>query len=162
MLEVGKIMVHKAHGICTIKEILQIGGNDYYKLSPNFDESMSIFVPVSKEKEFLREVLTKDQADDLVNYMTSIDTTLIDDTKERRDSFHKKLSSGNLKEIAYMCYKLYQLKKAKLKVNAKFCLTDSAMFEKSHKMLFDELALAYKIDRDKIVDFVRTKMQLDI
>ncbi len=162
MLEVGKIMVHKAHGICTIKEILQIGGNDYYKLVPSFDEGMSIFVPVSKEKEFLREVLTKDQADELVTYMNSIDNTIIDDTKERRDSFHKKLSSGNLKEIAYMCYKLYLLKKVKLNSNAKFCLTDSVMFDKAHKMLFDELALAYKIDRDKIVDFVRLKLQLDI
>ena len=90
--------------------------------------------------------------------MNSIDSTIIDDTKERRDSFHKKLSSGNLKEIAYMCYKLYLLKKAKLSTNAKFCLTDSVMFDKAHKMLFDELALAYKIDR---VDFVRIKLQLN-
>ena len=161
MLEIGKVMVHKAHGICTIKEILQIGGNDYYKLVPSFDEGMSIFVPVSKEKEFLREVIDKNQADDLVDYMNNLDDSIIDDSKERRDSFHKKLSSGDLKEIAYMCYKLYLLKKAKLNSNAKFCLTDSVMFDKAHKMLFDELALAYKIDRNKIVDYIRLRLELD-
>lgn len=161
MLGIGKVMVHKAHGICTIKEILQIGGNDYYKLVPSFDEGMSIFVPVSKEKEFLREVIDKNQADDLVDYMNNLDDSIIDDSKERRDSFHKKLSSGDLKEIAYMCYKLYLLKKAKLNSNAKFCLTDSVMFDKAHKMLFDELALAYKIDRNKIVDYIRLRLELD-
>ena len=161
MLGIGKVMVHKAHGICTIKEILQIGGNDYYKLVPSFDEGMSIFVPVSKEKEFLREVIDKNQADDLVDYMNNLDDSIIDDSKERRDSFHKKLSSGDLKEIAYMCYKLYLLKKAKLNSNAKFCLTDSIMFDKAHKMLFDELALAYKIDRNKIVDYIRLRLELD-
>lgn len=161
MLGIGKVMVHKAHGICTIKEILQIGGNDYYKLVPSFDEGMSIFVPVSKEKEFLREVIDKNQADDLVDYMNNLDDSIIDDSKERRDSFHKKLSSGDLKEIAYMCYKLYLLKKAKLNFNAKFCLTDSIMFDKAHKMLFDELALAYKIDRNKIVDYIRLRLELD-
>lgn len=161
MLGIGKVMVHKAHGICTIKEILQIDGNDYYKLVPSFDEGMSIFVPVSKEKEFLREVIDKNQADDLVDYMNNLDDSIIDDSKERRDSFHKKLSSGDLKEIAYMCYKLYLLKKAKLNSNAKFCLTDSVMFDKAHKMLFDELALAYKIDRNKIVDYIRLRLELD-
>ncbi len=161
MLGIGKVMVHKAHGICTIKEILQIGGNDYYKLVPSFDEGMSIFVPVSKEKEFLREVIDKNQADDLVDYMNNLDDSIIDDSKERRDSFHKKLSSGDLKEIAYMCYKLYLLKKAKLNSNAKFCLTDSVMFDKAQKMLFDELALAYKIDRNKIVDYIRLRLELD-
>lgn len=161
MLGIGKVMVHKAHGICTIKEILQIGGNDYYKLVPSFDEGMSIFVPVSKEKEFLREVIDKNQADDLVDYMNNLDDSIIDDSKERRDSFHKKLSSGDLKEIAYMCYKLYLLKKAKLNSNAKFCLTYSVMFDKAHKMLFDELALAYKIDRNKIVDYIRLRLELD-
>ena len=161
MLGIGKVMVHKAHGICTIKEILQIGGNDYYKLVPSFDEGMSIFVRVSKEKEFLREVIDKNQADDLVDYMNNLDDSIIDDSKERRDSFHKKLSSGDLKEIAYMCYKLYLLKKAKLNSNAKFCLTDSVMFDKAHKMLFDELALAYKIDRNKIVDYIRLRLELD-
>lgn len=161
MLGIGKVMVHKAHGICTIKEILQIGGNDYYKLVPSFDEGMSIFVPISKEKEFLREVIDKNQADDLVDYMNNLDDSIIDDSKERRDSFHKKLSSGDLKEIAYMCYKLYLLKKAKLNSNAKFCLTDSVMFDKAHKMLFDELALAYKIDRNKIVDYIRLRLELD-
>lgn len=161
MLGIGKVMVHKAHGICTIKEILQIGGNDYYKLVPSFDEGMSIFVPVSKEKEFLREVIDKNQADDLVDYMNNLDDSIIDDSKERRDSFHKKLSSGDLKEIAYMCYKLYLLKKAKLNSNAKFCLTDSVMFDKAHKMLFDELALAYKMDRNKIVDYIRLRLELD-
>ena len=161
MLGIGKVMVHKAHGICTIKEILQIGGNDYYKLVPSFDEGMSIFVPISKEKEFLREVIDKNQADDLVDYMNNLDDSIIDDSKERRDSFHKKLSSGDLKEIAYMCYKLYLLKKAKLNSNAKFCLTDSVMFDKAHKMLFDELALAYKMDRNKIVDYIRLRLELD-
>ena len=161
MLGIGKVMVHKAHGICTIKEILQIGGNDYYKLVPSFDEGMSIFVPISKEKEFLREVIDKNQADDLVDYMNNLDDSIIDDSKERRDSFHKKLSSGDLKEIAYMCYKLYLLKKAKLNSNAKFCLTDSVMFDKAQKMLFDELALAYKIDRNKIVDYIRLRLELD-
>ena len=93
--------------------------------------------------------------------MNNLDDSIIDDSKERRDSFHKKLSSGDLKEIAYMCYKLYLLKKAKLNSNAKFCLTDSVMFDKAQKMLFDELALAYKIDRNKIVDYIRLRLELD-
>lgn len=159
MFEKGKIIVHKSHGICTIADILQIGGLNYYKIIPSIDKTMSIFVPVNKENELLREVLTEKQADDIVEYMRQIDDTVIDDSKERRDSFHKKLSSGDLKEIAYMCNKLYQLKQIKMDTNSKFCLTDNSIFEKASKLLFDELAVAYNIKRDEIVPFVVNKLK---
>lgn len=154
MLEVGKIMAHKSHGICKIVEVLQIGGLDYYKLVPSIDDTMSIFVPISKENELLREVLTKDQADELVSYMKTIDDEIVEDTKERRDAFHKKLLSGDLHDIAYLCRKLYLLKQSKGDTHTKFCITDSTMFEKAHKLLFDELAVAYSIDRNHIEEYI--------
>lgn len=154
MLEVGETIIHKSHGLCVVKEKLQIAGQDYYRLVPSFDSSMSIFVPFSKENEILRAVLTRKEADELIDYMRTIDDKIIDDTKERRDSFHRLLLSGDLKDIAYMCRKLYLLKQYKDESNAKFCLTDSTMFEKVHNMLFDELAVAYNVNRDSIVEYV--------
>ncbi len=154
MLKVGDIVVHKKHGICRISQILQMLDLDYYQLIPHFDESMAIFVPVMKESELLRSVLTKDEADNLISYMREIDKDLIEDTKERRDDFHKKFSSGDLKDLAYICRKLFLLKKSKEKTNAKFCLTDSTMFEKANKMLLDELSIAYNIDRSQIFEYV--------
>lgn len=154
MLEVGKIIVHKKHGICTIKEHIQMMGQDYYKLVPNFDETMSIFVPVSKEQELLREVLTKDEATELVSFMREINDDVIADTKERRDTFQKKFSTGELKDLAYVCRKLFLLKQEKEKTNTKFCLTDSNMYEKANKMLLDEFSLAFNIDRSLIFDYV--------
>ena len=154
MLSIGKIIVHKKHGICKISNLLQIAGQDYYQVVPSFDESMSIFVPVNKEHELLREVLTKSEADDLISYMRNISDDLIEDTKERRDVFQKKFSSGDLKDLAYICRKLFLLKKAKEETNAKFCLTDSTMFEKANNMLLDELSIAYDIDRSLIFDYV--------
>lgn len=154
MLSIGKVIVHKKHGICKISQHLQMAGQDYYQIVPNFDESMSIFVPVNKEQELLREVLTKSEADDLISYMRDIGKDLIEDTKERRDTFHKKFSSGELKDLAYICRKLFLLKKAKEETNSKFCTTDSAMFEKANKMLLDELSIAYNIDRSQIFEYV--------
>lgn len=154
MQSIGKIIVHKKHGICRISQHVQMSGQNYYQLTPHFDESMSIFVPVSKENELLREVLSKSEADDLISYMREIDENLIEDTKERRDDFHKKFSSGELKDLAYICRKLFLLKKSKEETNAKFCLTDSTMFEKANKMLLDELSIAYNIDRSQIFDYV--------
>ncbi|MCH5171879.1 MAG: hypothetical protein J1F31_03500 [Erysipelotrichales bacterium] len=154
MLSIGKVVVHKKHGICTITHYLQMSGQDYYQLIPRFDESMSIFVPVIKEQELLRDVLTKNEADDLISYMRNIDEDLIEDTKERRDDFHRRFSSGDLKDLAYICRKLFILKKAKEKTNSKFCLTDSTLFEKANKMLLDELSIAYNIDRSNIFDHV--------
>ena len=154
MLCIGKVVVHKKHGICTITQHLKMSGQDYYQLIPRFDESMSIFVPTSKECELLRDVLTKNEADDLISYMRNIDDVLIEDTKERRDDFHKKFSSGELKDLAYICRKLFLLKKAKEETNSKFCLTDSTLFEKANKMLLDELSIAYDIDRSQIFDYV--------
>lgn len=154
MLNIGKVVVHKKHGICTITQYTQLSGQDYYQLIPRFDESMSIFVPTLKEQELLREVLTKEEAYDLISYMREIDDKLIEDTKERRDDFHKKFSSGDLKDLAYICRKLFLLKKSKEETNAKFCTTDSALFEKANKMLLDELSIALEIDRTQIFDYI--------
>lgn len=154
VLEIGKTMVHKSHGICTIKEILKIDGLDYYRLIPSFDESMSIFVPLAKENELLRSVLSKNEAEKLISYMCSIDDVIIDDTKERRDAFHKMMLSGNLKDIAYMYFKLSLLKQEKEKQNAKFCLTDSNMLKKLQDMLFNELAVVYNKNTNEIVKYV--------
>lgn len=154
MLEIGKIIVHKKHGICTIEERIQMMGQDYYKLVPNFDETMSIFVPINKEQELLREVLTKEEAKKLVLYMREINDNIIEDTKERRDTFQKKFATGELKDLAYVCRKLFLLKQEKERNNEKFCLTDSNMFEKANKMLLDELSLSFNIDRSLIFDYI--------
>ena len=75
MFKEGEYVVYKRN-VCSIKEIK---GNEYYILVPIDDKSLIISVPKSDTKNLLRNIISKDECEKLIESIPGIDVIKIND-----------------------------------------------------------------------------------
>lgn len=88
MFKVGEYIIYK-RDLCKVINI----ENDYYKLSPVLDESLSIKVPVSNKFNNLRYPLSKKEAKDLISKIPNIEP--ITTTDKLLDNAYRELMKTN-------------------------------------------------------------------
>ena len=78
MFEKGEFIVYGSAGVCEVKDIttLDMKGASknrlYYILSPSHHKDSKIFTPVDGNKTVMRAVLTKEEADVLIDNIQDI------------------------------------------------------------------------------------------
>ena len=153
--------MHCREGLSTIIAINNMNGKDYFLVSVNRNSGETIYVPVETAESIIRPLMDKKAADELLKYIKRIKKDFNSNTKQRRDAYKKKLSSGDIKEIAYLYKQLYFYEKMGGEENTEIKLgpVDIDMLSYAQNMLMDELALSYNIEREKIKAFVDKKVK---
>ena len=114
-----------------------------------------VYVPKDKADAIIRPLFNKKELNDLLDYMRPIRPDYFNNTKQRRDVFKKRLSSGDIKDLAYLTMQLYYFNHPEeVDTPVKFGPADVDMLKYAAKTMFDELALSLKIDRDKVEEHI--------
>lgn len=159
MFQIGEYVVHKVHGICLIMDIVTIASRNYYKVSPSKDNKLIIYVPYNNENNIIRNIMSPEEANELITYMKGIDNELVVDSKSRRDEFARLLTTGNIYDIAFLAKKLYILREEKMKNNRFIGVIDQDTFENANNRLIDELSLSLKISKDDVTALIDKQLR---
>lgn len=160
MYQIGDIVVHKVHGISEIIDIVKFSYGDdlFYKIVPNIDKKLKIYVPVKNEKDIIRSVISLKEADELITYIKGIDASVVNDSKSRRDEYARMLNTGNIKDLAFLTKKLLILRNEKIKNNRVIGIIDQDTFVKASNMLFDELSIVYSCPKEEIENMISLEL----
>ena len=85
MFEIGEYIIYGNTGVCKVGEVTKMkapGTKDdklYYSLEPVYDKGCRLFTPVDNEKVKMRPVLTREEADALIEHIQEIDTLWVKD-----------------------------------------------------------------------------------
>ena len=153
-------VIHCREGLSTIVAINNMNGKDYFLVSVNRNSGETIYVPVDTANNIIRPLMNKKDADDLLLFIKKIKKDFNSNTKQRRDAYKKKLSSGDVKEIAYLYRQLYFYEKIGGENNTEIKLgpVDIDMLEYAQNMLMDEFAITYSVKRDEIKGFIEKRI----
>lgn len=88
MFAPGDYVVKSLRGVCKINNIVNMeavpGKNvAYYELYPVRDENAKIYVPVDRADEKMREVMSEEEARELIDRIPSINECWINSERER-------------------------------------------------------------------------------
>ena len=160
MFKINDSVIHCREGLSTIVAINYMNGKDYFLVSVNRNSGETIYVPVDTANNIIRPLMNKKDADDLLLFIKKIKKDFNSNTKQRRDAYKKKLSSGDVKEIAYLYRQLYFYEKIGGENNTEIKLgpVDIDMLEYAQNMLMDELAITYSVKRDEVKGFVEKRI----
>ena len=160
MFKINDSVIHCREGLSTIVAINNMNGKDYFLVSVNRNSGETIYVPVDTANSIIRPLMNKKDADELLLFIKKIKKEFNTNTKQRRDGYKKKLSSGDVKEIAYLYRQLYFYEKIGGENNTEIKLgpVDIDMLEYAQNMLMDELAISYSVKRDEIKSFVEKRI----
>lgn len=153
-------VIHCREGLSTIVGCKQMNGKDYFLVRSNRLSGETIYVPVDSANNIIRKIMTKEEADDLLKHVKNIKKDFNKNTKQRRDAYKRRLSSGDVKDIAYLYRQLYFYYQIGGEENEEIKLgpVDLDMLNYASDMLLDELTITYQQPREQIKSFVEERI----
>ena len=84
-----------------------MNGKEYFLVQVNRISGETFYVPVDSADNIIRHIMTVKEADELLKLVKKIGKDFNTNTKQRRDAYKKRLSSGDVKDIAYLYRQLF-------------------------------------------------------
>ena len=116
MFAVGDYIIYGNHGVCRVDKIGTVSlsmadkNKEYYTLCPIYKNDATVYAPVENPKSIIRPILTKEEAEELINEIPSLDMVWIGNDKERELQYKAALRSCDCKELIRIIKTLYQRK----------------------------------------------------
>ena len=157
MFDVNQYVFHLHCGICRVREISPLPGDDsgtlYYVLSPLFgdDKGNIVRIPTTNTAS-LRQPLTKKEAQELVEHWPDVRKELyIVDSKLRKQLYEQSLSRGILSELAPLLEGAYQRKAKDGHLNS----MDAQFVARATPIVYGELSVALGIPFEEVQTYIR-------
>lgn len=154
--KIGDLVIHCREGLAKISSISEVDGRDFYLVISQRQGNETIYVPVDRADLIVRPLMNEKEADEILEYMRGISLEFNRNTKQRRDLYKKKLSSGDVYELSYL-FRQYQLCK-KFPDEVKLGQVDIDMLSYATNNLLDEFALSYNVPREKVEEFIYSRL----
>ena len=129
----------------------------YYILRPVGNHSSTLYVPMDNEKltAKMRDVLTKQQIDDM---LSGIRDKVIDwqsDKKKRAEEFKQIMRDKNQEELLTLVGCIYMKKQELLAAGKKLNFTDENILQEAEKYIYEEFAFALNIPVCDVSDYIQ-------
>ena len=161
MFRINESVIHCREGLSTIISVSAINGKDYFLVKTHQASAETIYVPVDTAENIIRPILDQEAADEILKYIKGLEKEFNSNTKQRRDAYKRRLSSGDVKDVAYLYRQLYfyNLIGGENNDEIKLGPVDIDMLTYAKNMLLDEFALSYKVDRAEIEAFIEKRIK---
>lgn len=161
MFKINDSVIHCREGLSVIVGSKDMNGKEYFLVSVKHNSGETIYVPVDTASSIIRPLMNKKAADSLLTFIKKIEKEFNTNTKQRRDAYKRRLSSGDVKDIAYLYKQLYfyNLIGGENNTEIKLGPVDIDMLSYAENMLLDELSITYSIPREEIKAFVEKKIR---
>lgn len=152
MYKIGDLVVYK-RDVCRIIEYKEkyFKDKDYYSLNPIYDNSLKIDVPI--DSTLLRDVMSKEKAEDIINSIPSIDIIDVND-KMMENEYKRLITEGGYEGLVSVIKTTYLRNNDRLNSKRKISEKDENYFNTAEKILYGELAVALDMNIEDIKDYI--------
>lgn len=160
MYLVGEYIVYGTSGVCKVEAIgpMQMSGVNkdklYYTLAPLYSKGSKVFTPVDNDKVVMRPVLTKEEAEKLIEQIPTIELLWVSDEKSRENIYKAALRTCDCREWIKIIKTLYLRKMSRIAEGKKVTVSDGKYLHMAEERLYEELALALDMDKDDVVEYI--------
>lgn len=150
MFQKGEYIMYGSTGVCRVEDVavpdnipMKEKGTLYYKLAPVYGAG-NIYIPVDS-KVFMRPVLTKEQANELIDKIPSIQEPVYEakDQKNLADCYRASLRAHECEELVGMIKAIYQKHKKLEGTGRKLGKADTEYMKQAQALLMGNLPLCW-------------------
>lgn len=160
MFEKGEYVVVGNKGVCAVEDVttLNISGVDkereYYILKPVYVQGSTVYVPVDSAKESMRSVLTREEAQQLIDDIPQIPLITITNDKLLEQEYRGCMKTNCCEEWIKIIKTIYLRKQKRLEAGRKVTAVDAKYFRIAEDNLYGELAVALDIPRNEVETYI--------
>ena len=165
MYEIGDLIIYGNEGVCRVESvgIAPVSSADkerlYYTLSPLY-RTGHVFTPVDSGV-FMRPVMSKEEALDLIRQMPSIEGEAYENRNLRflTEHYQASFQSHKCYDLVKLIKDVYVKRECATEKGKKLGQIDERFMRRAEDMLFGELAVALGIPKDQVGDYIAQALQ---
>lgn len=159
MYKINDYVVYK-HDVCKIKNIKKnkITGNTYYVMSPIDDNSLIIDTPVENKMGFLRDIISKESAEILINKISKIQPITNTNDKKIEVQYKELLDTGEHENLIKIIKTTYLRNEDRINNKKKISEKDNTYFILAEKYLYNELSIVLNKTIEEVKEYIFTKV----
>ena len=165
MFKKDQLIMCGGHGVC---RVVDVTGNPidrldkvrkYYVLEPVFEKGSTVYTPVDNEKVVMRRIMNKEEAEELVDKITQINTVWIQEEKNREQMYKEAIRTYDCQSLVQIIKTLYLRKQDRLKEGKKVLSSDEQYLRKAEELLYSEMSLALSIPKEEVGTYIKEAVQ---
>jgi len=165
MFEIGEYIVYGVKGVCQIEDIthMDISGVDknrlYYVLAPIGDKSGKIYAPTDNPKVMMRKVITKEEANQLIEELPRIELLWVPDDRQREAKYKEALNTCDYRAWVSIVKTLYLRKQERVAQGKKITALDERYMRTAENELYSELSLTLGIPKNEMEEYIKERLE---
>lgn len=165
MFQIDHYIVYGLTGICRVKSVGYLTGDAfdreklYYTLEPLHSKGSAIYTPVENNKVRMRDVISKEEAINLMDDIPELESIDIYDDKRSEPIYREALKLSNCIELLQILKVLKLREIEKSASNRKMSAIDKKYLDLIGNTLADEISLVLEMPRDKAESEIMEKMR---
>ena len=156
MLNVGDCVIYGSHGLCKVRDILVPAflekGNEkqYYMMVSAVDAGSVIYVPVEGAEDKVRDVMSADDAEELICEIEDVDELDLPDGKKAEPEITGIIKRNIADEMMSLVKSLHKIKAMREAEGKKFAALNEKYLNMAEKLLYTEMAFSLKTEKETI------------
>ena len=166
MFQAGELVVYGATGVCRVEEIAKLDqpgqnrGRLYYLLKPLWQDGV-IYAPVDSEKVPMRPVMSREEAETLIDRMPGIQAAACrgSTVQALAQQYQSAVREGGHQALIEMMKAIYRKRGQAEAKNRRLGLVDERYMKQAERLLYGELATALEIPYDGVEDYIAARLE---
>ena len=164
MYQIGDIILYGDTGVCRIQNIISRKSpngkdKDFYQIQPLYQQC-AIYSPVDNTKVFMRPVISKEEADKLIDEIPSMETKEYHKgpVKDKVGRYEAALKTHNCSDLIDMTMSMYAKRENLREQKKKFGTVDERFMKRAEDLLFGEFSVALGIPKDQVPEYIAERV----
>ncbi len=163
MFKIGDKIVYGQTGVCEItdiceKELIRNQKRQYYMLKPLFQQNNIIYAPCDSDKVFMRYVISKKEANGLIDRIPDIKSALKSENYDT-EKIKAEFASHNCDDLIGLTIKIYEKRQTARENKKKLGFSDEKYMHLAEELLFGELSVALDIPRNSVQEYIKSRLK---
>ncbi|MBQ9937962.1 MAG: CarD family transcriptional regulator [Oscillospiraceae bacterium] len=164
MYNAGELIVYGSTGVCRIVEIAPMNRPNmskdtlYYTLEPLYQDGI-IYVPVDNNKVFMRDVISREQAEQIIDMIPKIEEAYKTSDKNVTDNFKEAFASHNCTDLVELIVSIYNKKQYVQAHHRQLGQMDVRYMKRAEELLYGEFAIALNIPKEKVQSYIGKRIE---
>lgn len=164
MYKLGDYVVNANNGVCRIEDIVTMSmpkekkKKECFLVVPVSARTSRLYVPVDSDKNQIRPIMTREEAEELIEDICSIEAAWIENDKTREQVYKDAIFSCQPRRLVSILKTMYQRGIKRQAEGKKITTIDERYFRIAEKNLHSELAFVLDKDMDEMKKTIMEKV----
>ena len=162
MYNKGEYIIYGNNGVCRVQDFMESDvmgeGKLFYVLNPLSSRGSTIFCPVDNQKVFMRPVISRSEAEALIDGIPEYEDMVIRDVRPQEQQYKEILQKYDCTVFLRFIKALLDRKKDREAAGRRITAVDEKYLVLARDSLLNELSVALDMDVDEVDQMLAEKM----